>query len=78
MSTAIKLYKAEEDVLKKMVKVGLFPSQDEAARAAIIKYASDMGIFSPQMLWNKITGHKKRKITPEQLMKDLEAVENET
>lgn len=78
MSTAIKLDKAEEDALKKMVKVGLFPSKDEAARAAIIKYASDMGIFSPQMLWNKITGHKRRKITPEQLMKDLEATENET
>ncbi len=76
--TAIKLDKAEEAALEKMVKVGLFPSKDEAARAAIIKYASDMGIFSPQMLWSKITGHKKRKITPEQLMRDLEAVENET
>ena len=47
---AIKLEKTEEDVLEKMVLVGLFPSKDEAARAAIIKYASDLGIFSPEML----------------------------
>jgi len=31
------LDKAEEDVLTKMVEAGLFPSKDEAARAAIIK-----------------------------------------
>lgn len=76
--TAIKLEKAEEDALEKMVRVGLFPSKDEAARAAIIKYASDLGILSPEMLWNKITKHKRRKVTPAQLIKDIEAVENET
>ena len=61
-----------------MVKAGLFPSKDEAARAAIVKYASDLGIISPEMLWNRVTRHKKRKITPEQLKKDLESIENET
>jgi len=75
---AIKLEKAEEDVLEKMVRVGLFPSKDEAARAAIIKYASDLGIFSPEMLWNKIGKFKRRKVTPKQLIKDLEEIENET
>lgn len=75
---AIKLEKTEEDVLEKMVRVGLFPSKDEAARAAIIKYASDLGIFSPEMLWNKIGKFKRRKVTPKQLMKDLEEIENET
>jgi hypothetical protein len=77
-STAIKLERAEEDALEKMVKAGLFPNKDEAARAAIIKYASDLGILSPGMLWDKITKHKRRKITPEQLIKDLEIIENET
>ncbi|HLA48899.1 MAG TPA: hypothetical protein VJ084_06715 [Nitrospinota bacterium] len=43
----VKLERAEEDVLKKMVETGLFQSKDEAARAAIIKYASDLGVFSP-------------------------------
>ena len=75
---AIKLEKTEEDVLEKMVRVGLFPNKDEAARAAIIKYASDLGIFSPEMLWNKIGKFKRRKVTPKQLMKDLEEIENET
>lgn len=76
--TAIKLEKAEEEALEKMVRVGLFPSKDEAARAAIIKYASDIGVLSPETLWNRIIRHKKRKVTPEQLMKDLEMIENET
>lgn len=75
--TAIKLEKAE-DALEKMVRAGLFPSKDEAARAAIIKYASDIGVLSPETLWNKIARHKRRKVTPEQLMKDLETIENET
>ena len=75
---AIKLEKTEEDVLEKMVRVGLFPSKDEAARAAIIKYASDLGIFSPEMLWNKIGKFKRRKVTPKQLIKDHEEIENET
>lgn len=75
---AIKLEKTEEDVLEKMVRVGLFPNKDEAARAAIIKYASDLGIFSPEMLWDKIGKFKRRKVTPKQLIKDLEEIENET
>ena len=75
--TAIKLEKGEEDVLEKMVKAGLFPSKDEAVRAAIIKYASDLGIFSPEILWNRIIRHKRRKVSPEQLEKDLEAIEDE-
>lgn len=77
-ATAIKLEKAEEDALERMVRVGLFPSKDEAARAAIIKYASDLGLLSPEMLWKKITKHERRKVTPAQLIKDIEAVENET
>lgn len=76
-ATAIKIERAEEDALEKMVKVGLFPSKDEAARAAIIKYASDLGLMSPDMLWQKITEHKRRKVTPAQLMRDIEAISNE-
>ena len=75
--TAIKLEKAEEEALERLVKTGLFLNRDEAARAAIIKYASDMGILSPRILWQKIAGRKRRKVSPEQLMKDLDAIENE-
>ena len=76
--TAVKLKKIEEDALEKMVRVELFPNKDEAARAAIIKYASDLGIFSPEMLWNRIDKYKRKKVTPKQLMRDLEVIENET
>ena len=75
--TAIKLEKAEEEALERLVKTGLFLSKDEAARAAIIKYASDMGILSPRILWQKIAGRKRRKVSPGQLMKDLDTIENE-
>ena len=76
--SVVKLEKAEEDVLVKMVEAGLFSSKDEAARAAIVKYSSDLGIIDPAMLWNRIDKHKRRKVTPEQLMKDIEAIEDET
>lgn len=76
-ATTIKLERAEEDVLERMVRVGLFPFKDEAARAAIIKYAADLGLMSPEMLWHKITRHKRRKVTPAQLRRDIEAACNE-
>lgn len=76
--TAIKLERAEDNALERMVEVGLFPSKDEAARAAIIKYAADLGLISPEVLWQKITRHKRRKVTPTQLKKDVDAVRNET
>jgi Arc/MetJ-type ribon-helix-helix transcriptional regulator len=76
--TAIKLKKAEEDALEQMVKAGLFANKEEAVRAAIVKYASDPGILSPAVMWKKITKHKRRKVTARQLMKDLEASEDET
>ena len=75
--TAIKLEKAEEEALERLVKTGLLLSKDEAARAAIIKYASDMGILSPRILWQKIAGRNRRKVSPGQLMKDLDTIENE-
>ncbi len=76
-SIAVKLERAEENILEKMVRSGLFPSKDEAVRAAIIKYASDLGIFSPEMLWDRVRKHKRRKVSPEQLKRDIEAIEDE-
>lgn len=77
-TTTVKLEKAEEEALEKMVKVGLFSSKDEAARTAIVKYASDIGIINPEMIWKKISEHERRKVEPEQLKKDLEKLENES
>ena len=75
--TAIKLKKNEEDVLDRIVKTGLFTNKEDAARAAIVKYASDLGILRPSTMWDKIAKHKKRKVTPEQLKKALETLEDE-
>lgn len=76
--TAIKLADTEDDALEKMVKIGLFPNKDEAARAAIIKYASGLGILSPEVLWNRINKYKRRGVKPKQLKEDLEIIEDES
>lgn len=76
-NTTVKLEKAEDEALGQMVKVGLFLTKDEAARTAIVKYASDLGILNPAMLWKKISEHERRKVGPEQLKKDLETLEDE-
>ena len=72
------LEKAEEKALKQLVEVGLFASPDEAARAAILKYAMDIGVLSRHAIWQEMEKVRKRKVTPEQLAKDLETLEDET
>ena len=52
--TKLHLEKAEEKALDNLVKLGLFASRDEAARAAILKYAMDMGILSRQVIWQEM------------------------
>ena len=75
--TKLHLGKAEEAALDNMVEVGLFISRDEAARAAIFKYAMDMGVLSRQAIWQEMEKIKRRKVTPAQLAKDLETLEDE-
>lgn len=74
----LRFEKAEEEALEHLVKMGLFANRDEAARAAIIKYATDMGVLSRQTIWQEMGKVKRRKITPGQLAKDLETLEDET
>ena len=71
------LEKAEEEALDHLVKVGLFTNRDEAARAAIFKYAMDIGVLNRQVLWREMENVKRRKVTPDQLAKDLETLEDE-
>lgn len=70
--------KVEEKVLDQLVKMGLFADRDEAARAAILKYGMDIGLLNREVAWRGLEKGKRRKITPEQLAKDLETLENET
>ena len=71
------LEKAEEEALDHLVKVGLFTNRDEAARAAILKYAMDIGVLNRQVLWREMENVKRRKVAPDQLAKDLETLEDE-
>jgi Arc/MetJ-type ribon-helix-helix transcriptional regulator len=72
-----KLEKTEEEALDYLVKVGLFSNRDEAARAAILKYAMDIGVLDRRALWQKMGEVKRRKVTPDRLVKDLETLEDE-
>lgn len=68
----------EEEAIESMIKAGLFANKEEAIRTAVIKYAVDIGLLKPQLLWNQIEKYETRKITPDQLQKDLDMIENET
>jgi len=72
------LEKAEQEALDHLVEAGIFPSRDEAARAAILKYAMDIGVLSRKAIWQEMETAKRRKITPKQLAKDLETLEDES
>lgn len=67
----------EADLLDKMVSIGLFNTKSEAIRSALIKYAIDLKLLEKKDIWAKIEKYPRREITPEQLVKDLELLENE-
>jgi len=74
----LNLEKAEQEALDHLIEAGLFPSREEAARAAILKYAMDIGILNRKAIWQEVETAKRRKITPKQLEKDLETLEDES
>ncbi|MFZ0966526.1 MAG: hypothetical protein WAN82_07880 [Candidatus Bathyarchaeia archaeon] len=65
----------EAELLEEMVKLGLFNSKSEAIRAAIMKYAVDSGLLSREDLWKRVKAHKRRKVSPDELEKDLQSFE---
>lgn len=65
----------EAELLEEMVRLGLFNSKSEAIRAAIMKYAVDSGLLSREDLWKRIKAHKRRGVSPEQLEKELQRLE---
>ena len=65
----------EAELLEEMVKLGLFNSKSEAIRAAIMKYAVDSGLLSREDLWKRVKAHKRRKVSPDELAKDLQSFE---
>lgn len=65
----------EAELLEEMVRLGLFNSKSEAIRAAVMKYAVDSGLLSREDLWKRIKAHKRRSVSPEQLEKELQRLE---
>jgi len=65
----------EAELLEEMVRLGLFNSKSEAIRAAVMKYAVDSGLLNREDLWKRIKAHKKRRVNPEQLEKELQRLE---
>jgi len=74
---SVRLGKAEEQALDRLVKAGLFSTRNEAARAAILKYAMDVGVLDRADIWREIEKVERRGVSPEQLARDLEALEDE-
>lgn len=73
----LQLERTEEEALERLVRAGLFVNRDEAARAAILKYVMDIGVLDRGAIWQEIEETERRGITPEQLAKDLETLEDE-
>jgi len=74
----LQLERTEEEALERLVRAGLFANRDEAARAAILKYVMDIGVLDRGAIWQEIEKTERRGVTPEQLAKDLETLEDET
>lgn len=73
----VHLESTEEEAVERMVRAGLFASRDEAVRAAILKYALDLGLLRREDLWSKIAQAGRRGVSPEALKTDLEHLEDE-
>jgi len=65
----------EAELLEEMVGLGLFNFKSEAIRAAIIKYAVDSGLLEREDLWNPVRAYKQREVSPDDLEKDLQDLE---
>lgn len=67
----------EGDILEEMVSAGLFNSKSEAVRSSLVHYAIHLDLFKRKQLWKGLQKVPRRKVSPKQLAKDLEALENE-
>lgn len=60
----LKLKGLEAEVLEEMVRMGLFNSESEAVKAAIMKFAVDSGLLSRNDLWTRVRRHKRKGVCP--------------
>jgi Arc/MetJ-type ribon-helix-helix transcriptional regulator len=73
----LKFKGVESRLLEELVRNGLFSSKSEAIRAALIHYFIQLGMLGREQQWKEIQTFPKRKVSPEQLQKDLEIIKDE-
>ncbi len=73
----IKFKGLEGELLEKMVESGLFATKSEVIRSSLVHYAIHLDLFKRNKLWAEIRKIPRRKVSPKQLAKDLEALERE-
>lgn len=66
----------EAELLEYLIKKGFFSSKSEAIRAALIHCFIELGLIGRERQWKEILSFKKRKVSKEQLQKELEKLEN--
>ena len=66
----------EARILDEMMKSGIFNTKSEAIRSALVKYAMDLGLFNRKKVWEEITSHKTREVSPDQLQKEIEEIQD--
>ncbi|MBM4249971.1 MAG: hypothetical protein FJ149_11190 [Euryarchaeota archaeon] len=74
----LKFRGVEAELLEEMISSGLFASKSEAIRSAIVKYGMDLGLLRRRHLWARLNRLPRRKVSPAQLKKDIERIEDET
>ncbi|MBI2144257.1 hypothetical protein HYU17_03860 [Candidatus Woesearchaeota archaeon] len=72
----LKFRGTEANLLNEMISSGLFNTKSEAIRAAIVNYSLTLGLMERKDIWARIQKFPKRKVSPKQLAKDIEALEN--
>ena len=68
----------EANLLEELTNSGLYNTKSEAIRAALVHYGNELGLINRQKLWQEITSVKRRSVSPKQLKKELEKLEDET
>ncbi len=77
MALTLKFRGIEAKLLEELVKRGFFSTKSEAIRAALIDYFLKLGLLTREQQWKEIQSLPRRKVSPEQLAKDLEKIEDE-
>jgi len=77
LALTLKFKGIEARLLEELVKKGFFSTKSEAIRAALIHYFLELGLLGREQQWKEIQAFPKRKMSQEQLAKDLEKLEDE-